>query len=117
MTNSDASIDLDWGDGTYKFRLAWKQLIELQEKLDAGPAWILDTFWKNNWKVEYISEIVRLGLIGGGTAPQDALRLVRTYVEDRPPLENLSVAQAILAIALAGGDDPGEASAAPEKKE
>ncbi|MNW19659.1 hypothetical protein D3C71_2197490 [compost metagenome] len=35
--------------------------------------------------------MVRLGLIGGGTAPKEALRLVRTYVEERPAEENFEL--------------------------
>ncbi len=110
----DASVGLDWADGHYTFRLSWGQLIELQEKLDAGPSYILDKLWKNEWKVQYISEIIRLGLIGGGETPTKALSLTKNYVQDRPPLENLSLSQAILAIALTGAPDeePGEAQAA-----
>lgn len=119
VNNRNASVTLPWADGDYTFSLKWKQLIELQEKLDAGPGYILDKMWQNNWKVEYISEIIRLGLIGGDQTPANALNLVRTYVETRPPLENLSLAQAILAISLQGApeEEKGEAKAVVETKE
>lgn len=118
MANSNGSITLDWADSTYHFRLGWSEIIELQNKIDAGPGFILDSFWNNTWKVQYISEIIRLGLIGGGKTPSEALNLVRTYVEARPPLENLSVAQAILALSMTGDDeDSGENQPVPEKKE
>lgn len=108
---------MPWADGDYTFRLAWGQLIELQEKTDCGPGFLLDKMWQNNWKVQHISEIIRLGLIGGGQTPADALKLTRNYVENRPPLENLSLAQAILAISLQGAPEEakGEAQAVAEK--
>lgn len=117
INNRSSTITLPWADDDYTFRLAWGQLIELQEKTDCGPAYLLDQMWQNNWKVQHISEIIRLGLIGGGQTPSDALKLVRNYVESRPPIENLSVAQAILALSLHGAPEEtkGEAKAAAEK--
>lgn len=111
----DARIELDWADGTYSFRLAWGELAELQEQCDAGPYVVLNRLYSNQWRVEDISNVVRLGLIGGGMTPADALKKVRTYVEARPPLENVLVAQAILAAGLQGapeeklGETEGEA--------
>lgn len=101
----DARIELDWADGTYAFRLAWGQLAELQEKTDCGPYVVLNRLYSNQWRVEDISNVIRLGLIGGGMAPVDALRRVRAYVEDRPPLENVPAAQAILAAGLVGAPE------------
>lgn len=101
----DAAIDITWADGDYRFRLAWAQLIELQEQCDAGPYVILNRLYNGQWKVGDISNVIRLGLIGGGMTPADALKKVRAYVEDRPPLENVLVAQGILAVGLSGAPD------------
>jgi len=101
----DASITLDWADGTYVFRLAWAQLAELQEKCDAGPFVILDRLGNGAWKIEDISNVIRLGLIGGGIDPAKALKLTRAYVEARPPLENLVYAQGVLSVAVMGAPD------------
>lgn len=101
----DASIDLDWADGTYKFRLGIAQIRELQEKCDAGPVFILERLVKGTWRVDDLLQTIRIGLIGGGTKPEVALRLVRTYVEGRPLLENVQYAQAILGAALVGAPD------------
>lgn len=101
----DASISLDWADGTYTFRLAWAQLSELQEKCDAGPFVILDRLGHGSWKIEDIANVMRLGLIGGGLEPVKALKLTRAYVETRPPMENLMYAQAILSVAVMGAPD------------
>lgn len=101
----DASIELDWADGTYAFRLAWAELEKLQEACDAGPYVILNRLGDGSWRIGDISNVIRLGLIGGGMAPIDALKKVRGYVEGRPPVENLLFAQAILSAGLIGAAD------------
>ena len=110
----DATVTFDWGDGTHSFRLAWGQLAELQEKCDAGPYVVLQRLHSGAWRIEDISNIIRLGLIGGKMEPVAALKLVRTYVEARPPMENLVPAQVILSAALMGAPEEtvGEAGAA-----
>lgn len=110
----DGRIELDWADGTHSFRLGWGQLAELQEKTDAGPFVVLQRLHNGQWRVEDVSHVIRLGLIGGGMEPAKALAKVRAYVEARPPMENVLPAQAILSAAVIGApDEPtGEAGAA-----
>lgn len=110
----DARIGFDWADGTYSFRLAWGQLSELQEKCDAGPYVVLQRLHDGAWRIEDISNIIRLGLIGGGMEPAAALKIARRYVEERPPMENLIPAQVILSAGLMGvSEEPvGEQGAA-----
>lgn len=101
----NGGITLDWADGTYPFRLAWGQLAELQEKCDAGPYVVLQRLHNGTWRLSDIADTIRLGLIGGGMKPVDALKQVRTYVEERPPMENVIFAQAILSAALIGAPE------------
>jgi hypothetical protein len=101
----DASIELDWADGTFVFRLAWGELEKLQEACDAGPYVILGRLDDGTWRIGDISNTIRLGLIGGGMKPVDALHKVREYVEKRPPVENLMFAQAILSAGLVGAPE------------
>ncbi|WP_196258567.1 gene transfer agent family protein [Pelagibacterium limicola] len=110
MTRS-AEITLDWADGDYVFALRWGELIKLQEATDAGPFVVYERLGNGQWRLGDISHTIRLALIGGGTEPAKALRLVRDYVESRPPLENLMLARGILGVALHGpaDEDPGEA--------
>lgn len=112
----DGRIEFDWADGTYSFRLAWGQLSELQEKCDAGPYVVLNRLHSGSWRIEDITNIIRLGLIGGGLQPSAALKVVRAYVEDRPPMENLIPAQVILSASLMGAtEEPvGEGDAASQ---
>lgn len=112
----DASIELDWGDGTYTFRLAWAQLEKLQEDTDCGPMFLLRRLREGSWRIGDIANTVRWALIGGGLKPVDAMRLTRTYVQERPLSENVLVAQAVLAVAIHGapeeklGEAQGEAA-------
>lgn len=101
----NASLTLDWADGSHVFRLAIGQMRELQEKTDCGPLTLFRRFEAGDWRVDDVAHVLRLGLIGGGMTPIDALRLTRTYVEDRPPLENVLHAQAVLWCGLAGAPD------------
>lgn len=101
----NASITLTWADGDYVFRLAWGQLSQLQEQCDAGPYVILQRLMDGGWKMKDISEVIRFGLIGGGMEPIRALKLVRAYVEDRPPMESLMVAQAVLTAGVIGAPE------------
>jgi hypothetical protein len=114
----DGSIDLDFADGTYHFRLAWGELSKLQEACNAGPYVVLDRLISGRWRVEDIGEVVRLGLIGGGLEPVKALKLVREYVQDRPPLESLVLAQRVLGAAVVGvaEEEVGKKSAAADRE-
>ncbi len=106
----DARVELTWADGDYTFRLGFGEIEALQEACDAGPWVILERLISRQCKVGDIAHVIRQGLIGGGQPPVEATRLVRTYVEKRPPAENLMTAATILFAAVQGADDeqPGE---------
>jgi hypothetical protein len=74
---------------------------------------------EGTWFTTDISHVIRLGLIGAGMEPAKALTLVRAYVEERPPVENLPIAQAIIMAACMGAPDDkvGEAVAPKQENE
>lgn len=96
-----------FGDGEYDFRLAWGQIVELQESVNAGPQFILNRLHTGDWRVEDIAEIIRLGLLGADKdmKPSTASTLVKRYVMERPPLENHMLAIAILTAGLVGSPE------------
>lgn len=112
-----AEVTLDWADGSHLFALKWGQIEELQEKTDAGPYFLLCRLHDGTWRIGDIEHVIRLGLIGGGMEPIKALGLVRRYVRDRPPMESLATAQAILGVGVMGApDEPvGKKDAGAEK--
>lgn len=98
-------ISFVWGDGEeHHFRLALRQLRELQDKTEVGPFALFSRIRSGEWKVEDLRQTIRLGLIGGGLNPAEAGKLLVTYVDDRPLLENVSPALLILQAALLGAD-------------
>jgi Phage tail tube protein, GTA-gp10 len=115
--SADGSTTLLWADGEYKFRLRIKELRELQDKCDAGPAQIMMRLVQHTWRVDDILQSIRLGLIGGGASPTDALLLVKRYVEDRPLAENVVIAAEIVAAAISGDpkDDAAKKDQATEE--
>lgn len=117
MAQHDGAIEREWADGAHCFRLPIAQLLELQEKCDAGPVEIFSRLRAQTWRLNDLRETIRLGLIGGGTPPMDALTLVKRYVDPpRPLLENVPLALEILEAALTGPpeDLPGKARATEE---
>lgn len=101
----DAKIELTWADGEYTFRLGWGELEALQEACEAGPWVILERLFTRQCLIGDISNVIRQGLIGGGLEPTAATKLVRTYVEKRPPAENLLFATVILQAAIQGAEE------------
>jgi hypothetical protein len=112
----DASIDLDFGDGEHRFRLAIGELRELQEKTGASPFTVFNRLVGYEPRVDDCREVIRLGLIGGSLPPPEALTFVRRYVEGRPLAEPIPVATAILKAALFGVPDeaPGKSEGETE---
>lgn len=97
---SHGLITEEWADGVYSFRIAYGQWLELDQLLQVGPLALYKRLLLGDWKANDIREITRVGLIGGGGSPAQALRLVKVYVEDRPIAEGVGLALKILAAAL-----------------
>lgn len=114
-TSRSAKINVFMADGYYDLQLNIEQLINLQEKLDLGPAAILETIANRTWRIAHIIEPIRLGLIGGGMSNQAAFDFVTQHVKPAYFLEYLPVAYAVVNAALSGApEDPieGETEAA-----
>jgi len=104
------TVELQFADGTHLFRLRIGELIELQEKCDAGPAHILMRLSSQAWHVNDVKETLRLGLIGGGKTAAQAHALIQRYVvgptDDPVPLAPLVLtAELVLSAALYGVED------------
>lgn len=111
MAAFDGKIQIAWGDGEHVFRLAIPQLLELEEKCNAGAIEILNRLMASRWRTNDVREVIRLGLIGGGKDPVTAHAHTIRYVDERPLLESVPPAIAILGTALHGPvlEDSGEA--------
>lgn len=113
-----AAIEQDFGDGTFTFRFGIDEIEELERKRDLSIYEIVERLRVRKCRLSDISEVLRLGLIGGGMAPVDALAKVRKYVDERPIEENRDIAYAVGLAALMRVHSneletpPGEAEAA-----
>lgn len=114
MAGFDATITRAWADGDHAFRLGLAQLLELQEKTDAGPMELYARLTGLRWRVQDLRETIRLGLIGAGATPHAALALVARYVDARPLLESAPLALDIITAALALPEDAGRGKAPAE---
>lgn len=105
--SADGSIDIVWADDNHRFRTGLKEWREIQDKCGCGLIEILDRLAYRKWKIDDIREPIRIGLIGGGMTPTDALMLVMRYVDGRPLQESVPVAFAVIGAAIVGDrDDP-----------
>lgn len=108
-------IELEFGDGTYLFKLGLAQIAELQEKCGAGIGLIFKRVMIGEHRIEDCVETIRLGLVGGGMNAVEARRLVDRYTT----LSSFSVkdafvhATAILTTCVVGYDPPDESKKKP----
>ena len=110
-------VDITWAGGEGSFLLTIDLLRALQDKCDAGPAWVLNRLRTGQWLVDDVIATIRLGLEGGGMSKEDARKLTLKHVEDRPLTLSVMTAQIILMSALfdTGDDQVGEAQAGEAK--
>lgn len=114
-------VDLTWAGGEHTFLLTVDLLRAVQDKCDAGPAYILERLSTRRWHVDDVLAPIRLGLEGGGMDKEEARKMVKRHVEDEPLAASVLTAQAVLMSVLYGaadeddGDgDSGEAPAAAD---
>lgn len=114
----DGSCTVPFNGQKTFFKLAWRELMKIQEACDAGPYVVLDRLVSGRWRLQDISEVIKWGLIGGGMPQGEALKLVETEVEGRPPVENLAIAQQVLGAGVVGApeEEVGKKSAAAKQK-
>ncbi|MGI8395106.1 gene transfer agent family protein [Agrobacterium deltaense] len=102
-----AIVEADFADGTYKFALTWDLASEWEKTTDRSMyATLLHAVRTGIVNLNDAREILRLGLIGGGMEPVAALRLVRTYVENRPAAENFPLVVRVMDAAFHGKGVP-----------
>jgi len=94
-----------FGDGEKTFALTFPMIKELERQTGASIGVLFHRVRSLAFNAVDLSEIIRLGLIGGGMKPQEAMTMVQTYVEARPLGESLPVAMGILSAMWFGAPD------------
>lgn len=85
-----------FGDGERTFSLTPVLIVELERKTGAGIGGLCRRLFAGDFRHADLTETIRLALIGGGEAPEDAAALVATYAAHRPLAETYPLAVAIL---------------------
>lgn len=102
----DAMV-LPWPGGEHAFRLGLRELRAIQQKTDCGPEHLLNKIKFGHWAADELHEILRNGLIGGGMAHVEALKLVDHAFDRSPGIAFKVPAMEVLASYLFGPkDDP-----------
>ncbi len=91
-----------FGDGEKTFTLTTELILELETKTGAAIGTLYGRLVAARFHLADILEIIRLGLIGGGTSPAEAQKLVDTYAKPRPILEIFPLAFDILEARWSG---------------
>lgn len=94
-----------FGDGLKVFAFPNLDLIrELEAKTGHGLGALHNRFQFGHFSLSDIEQVIRLGLIGGGTTPADAARLVSTYLVGRPWRENMDLADKVISVLFFGNE-------------
>lgn len=100
-----------FGDDVKTFALPTEQILELERKTGAGVGAIYARVMTGQFQFADIMEVIRLGLIGGGTSPQEAQALVDAYARPTPVIESFGLAADILEARWSGTVEPLPATA------
>lgn len=99
-----------WTGGEDQFCLAKVGLIlDLEEKCRAGIALILMRLENGSWGLNDVREVIRLGLIGGGMKPEEAMSRVKNHVDlnENGLAPSVLIALTVLHAVMVGvPDDP-----------
>ena len=114
MSLLHTKITMPFGDGEHTFDVGPLGIrLELEEKCGNSGLLAIHRRLQTDCRIMDYRETIRLGLIGGGMKPLEALKLVKRYVEDRPAQESVPIALMILMAGLVGvpaedekGEDP-----------
>ncbi|MCW1919977.1 gene transfer agent family protein [Rhodobacter sp. KR11] len=98
-----------FGDATHNFTLTDPMIAELERLTATGIGALYFRVINMQFNADTLGEIIRLGLIGGGTDPETAKRLVDTYARNRPLAEVFPLALDVLDARWTG--KPQEAAA------
>ncbi|MDO5658288.1 MAG: gene transfer agent family protein [Paracoccus sp. (in: a-proteobacteria)] len=114
-------VILNWAGGEHPFLLCIGELLALEEACNAGVAVIFGRLAASlhhslEWYVNDVTQVIRLGLIGGGMDKAQAARLVE-MTADRVGLMALApLALSVLMSSLKGQGEPDESADDDAKK-
>ena len=102
-----------FGDGEKNLALTPTLIRELERTTGHGIGALFNRLTRSEYSFHDILETVRLGLIGGGTSPQEAANLVAVYGTN-PLAQTSTIAISILSDVMFGPEEqPAQADEVP----
>jgi hypothetical protein len=105
------------GDREREFRLTFKLIDELQRLTGKGFGKLCMSLFAGDYSFRDAIETIRLALIGGGAAPEEAATLIKVYIEGEPLAPTYALAVSILEATYFGVDASKQLVDAPAKNE
>jgi hypothetical protein len=99
-----------FGVAEQTFTLTDPMIAELERTADVGIGALYQRAIAMQFKAADLTEIIRLGLIGGGMNPQTAMQLTDTYATNRPMSETYPLVLDILDARWNGNTEESEAA-------
>ncbi|MDX0538487.1 gene transfer agent family protein [Sinorhizobium medicae] len=97
-----------FGDCEKTFAFPTRELVEeLERKTDHGVGALFRRFRTSDYSLSDVLQVIRIGLIGGGTAPAEADQLVSVYGVGRPLAEVFAVADGVITALFFGSAEDG----------
>lgn len=91
-----------FGDAERVMKLTPALVLELERKTGTGIGGMSRRFFGGEFRFSELCEVIRLGLIGGGTEPEEAAALVATYSATMPAMDLYAVALPIIETLMFG---------------
>ena len=104
-----------FGDSERMFSLTPELIIELERVTATGIGGLCRRMFAGNFAHREITETIRLALIGGGEAPEDAAALVAVYAAPRPLMEVYPLVVSIFETVMFGKVGSEVKSISPEE--
>ncbi|WP_440408687.1 gene transfer agent family protein [Neorhizobium petrolearium] len=95
-----------FGDAERAFLLTPDLILELERKTGAGIGGLSRRFFAGEFSYRELTEVIRLGLIGGGTDPEEAAALVTTYAARMAVTELYGHALPVVELTMFGSITP-----------
>jgi len=104
------------GNDYYDLKLDFDGLVELQDRTDRGPQFILNRIREveasatgfqmaGSWNPAWVYEVIRIGLDRAGLPSRDAVKLCDRYIREGFVMDYIDVAADVLFAGLYGPED------------
>jgi hypothetical protein len=99
---SEPEHEAFFGDGPKVFKLPAKLIRELERTTGCGVGALCRRLFQGDFSYDEIREVIRLSLVGGGTAPEAAEALCAAYIDGAPLSASYPLAVAVMECAWFG---------------